>query len=193
MEQECMDNWLNWTTVAANIATALGISAFAIYYFSHRQNQRQFGFTVMISCIERFQQLMPQFSAESGRNDILKKYVDLTNEEFFYFQNGYIPKPVMAEWMDSIIEYFPIYIGSQVLPINFEFIKYKQIHESNMIEGYPRLKTALTIRKEHDVALIFGDASNKNYREARKKLISEILRNMEISIGSRHFKKAMMI
>ena len=52
-------NHEHWSTIVANIVTSLGILGFIGIYLAHRQSENQFKFTVMLSCIDRFQQLSP--------------------------------------------------------------------------------------------------------------------------------------
>ena len=107
----------------------------------------------------------------------LKKYVDLTNEEFFYFQRAYIPKEVIVEWMDSIVDFFPIYVGGSDVPVNYAKMRFRQIHDEKMLEGYPRLKKAFTLTE---------GKSNLN----RSELIKMITANLGVSLRDRHFKRA---
>jgi|GEM_PF-1973274 len=172
----------HWSTIVANIVTSLGILSFLGFYFAHRQTQNQFKFTVMISCIERFQQLFPIIRNDAEDISRLIKYVNLTNEEFFYFQRGYIPKEVIVEWMDSIVEYFPIYVSGSELPINHDRILFKQIHEDKLLDDYPRLKKAFTLTVGQEISM----------PRDKIKLIKEIAVNLEISLSNKHFKRAMV-
>ncbi len=118
-------NHEHWSTIVANIVTSLGIFVFIGIYLAHRQSQNQFKFTVMLSCIDRFQQLSPLLRGDNEDLSRLKKYVDLTNEEFFYFQREYIPKEVIVEWMDSIVDFFPIYVNGSERPINYDQLLFR--------------------------------------------------------------------
>lgn len=71
-------NHEHWSTIVANIVTSLGILGFIGIYLAHRQSQNQFKFTVMLSCIDRFQQLSPFLRGDNEDLSRLKKYVDLT-------------------------------------------------------------------------------------------------------------------
>ena len=185
-----MADWLNWSSLIANIATALGIIGFIVLYLSHQQNQRQFNFTVMLSCIERYQGLLPVIRNDQEDNSRLKKYVDLTSEEFFYFQQEYIPKSVIVEWLDSIIDIFPLYYNNELRPINSDYISYKAIHNDLLLAAYPRLRKTFSLRNKYDTAT--HDLGNKKYRDIRKGLIKEVASNPSITLRNRHFRSAFL-
>lgn len=96
-----MEHSEHWSTILANIVTSFGILSLIGLLIAYRQTQNQFKFTVMLSCIDRFQQLIPVVRNDDQDIERLKKYIDLTNEELFYFQRHYIPKEVMIEWLDG--------------------------------------------------------------------------------------------
>ncbi len=185
-----MQDILNWTSLIANITASLGVIGFIALYLAHQQSQRQFNFAVMISCIDRFQKLIPLISSGHD-NSSLKQYVDLTNEEFFYFQQNYIPKDVMVEWLDSIINYLPLYVKDESVPINFDFIVHRTIHNDSLLIGYPRLIKAFLLKESYDTAVIYN-RENIGYRTLRKKLIKEIAKNLKITLKDKHFKNAFL-
>lgn len=168
----------HWSSILANIVTALGILSFIGLYLAHRQTQSQFRFTVMLSCIDRFQQLVPIIRNDENDTTRLKKYIDLTNEEFFYFQRNYIPKEVMIEWMDTIVEYLPIYTRNSSAPINYSTWIVKLIHDENLVKGYPRLLHALTI-----------GAADIDVRD-KERLIRLISKNLGVDVRSGDFRQA---
>lgn len=86
----------------------------------------------MISCIDRYQQLIGDLGDATIAPDSLRKYIDLCNEEFFYFRHGYLPNEVVNEWLDGMISLMP------------------QISENSKIaasdlEEYPRLRNAFVV------------------------------------------------
>ena len=170
----------HWSTILANLTTSLGILGFIFYYVTHRLTQDQFKFTVMVSCIERYQKLSPLIKVNPEDSPTLLRYVDLTNEEFFYFQRGYIPKEVMVEWLDTIVEYFPVYINGQDEPINYKTLEFKKIHLDRLLRGYPRLQKAFTL----DHTIDFSD---------KVKLIKAVGRNLNIKLSDKHFRDALYI
>jgi hypothetical protein len=172
-----IQDYINWSALVANIVTSIGIIGFGFIYLAHRQSQNQFKFTVMLSCIDRFQHLSPLLRGDNDDISRLKRYVDLTNEEFFYFQREYIPKEIMVEWMDSIVDCFPIYVNGSDIPINYDRLPFKQIHDENLLKGYPRLMKAFTLNRE----MITADKAN---------LIKTVAQNLGISLKTIHFKRA---
>lgn len=185
-----MQTWINWTTLIANLATAFGIIGFIALYLSHQQNHKHFSFTVMISCVDRFHKLIPLIN-DGKDNSSLKQYIDLTSEEFFYFQQNYIPKDVIVEWLDSIINYFPLYVKNVTVPINFDYIPYQSIHSDALLAGYPRLRKAFLLHGNYDASIIY-DRENIGYRKSRKELIKEVARNLNITLKNKHFKSAFL-
>lgn len=169
-----------WSTVAANIVTSLGIIGLIAFYFSHRQAGSQFSFTVMLSCIDRFQQLAPIIRDDADDLARIKKYIDLTNEEFFYFQRGYISKVVITEWLDSIVDMFPLYKKGQDIPSNYETLPLKQIHDMNLLKSYPRLRHAFTLRADQS-------AGNKH------DIVRAVAENLGIRLRAKHFRAANLI
>lgn len=168
-----------WTTIAANVATAFGILGFAFFYFSHQQSQRQFKVSVMLSCIDRFQKLFPIIRGDEDDKNRIKRYVDLTNEEFFYFQQGYIPKQVIVEWMDSVIDFLPVYRTGQNLPINYNVLQPRAIHDEQMLNDYPRLLKALRM-EENQMVTTKGD------------LIKHVCGNLGIRITDKYLNAALI-
>lgn len=171
----------NWSAIIANIVTSLGILSFIAIYLSHRQTQEQFKFTVMLSCIDRFQQLMPIIRHDDQDIDRLRKYIDLTNEELFYFQRNYIPKEVIVEWMDSICDFIPIYSKDLKTPLNYSNSAVKIIHDQGLMKGYPRLLKAVIL-------------SNRNVSiDDKVLLVEQVAMNLGIQIDKRHFKRASLL
>lgn len=130
-----MESHEHWSTIMANIATTAGFLGLVAVYFGYKQTQAHFSFSVMLSCIERFQRLPPL--EVNGQYDLanIRLYVDLTNEEFFYFQRKYIPKEVIVEWLDSISMNFPLYANNEPLPVNYDRALPKYIHDNDLLVG----------------------------------------------------------
>jgi len=135
--------------------------------------------------------MLPTLRKSKIDKDVLIKYIDLTSEEFFYFQNGYIPAVVAIEWLDSIIDSFPVYEKSIEKPINYSKLLYKQIHNNSMLKGYPRLLTYLRVSGKYDSS-IFSAEGGKKVIKKRIKLITEIGKNMGLSFRRKDFKKALV-
>lgn len=169
-----------WSSVVANITTSLKILGFIAIYINHRLTQDQFSFTVMLSCIERFQALSPFIKSNPDDTSSLRKYVDLTNEEFFYFQRKNIPKAVIAEWLDTIVDYFPLYVEGKDEPINYLSLRFKDIHDKRLLEGYPRLIKAFTLAPSVDPYV-------------KADVIKAVAANLHIRLKDRHLKDALYL
>ena len=114
---------------------------------------------------------------------VLSQYLDLVNEELFYFQHKYLPNEISNEWIDGMIDFLPITNSkSEVLNENF-CIKYLSEYREEMFKNYPRIKHAFELEGNHnyDVALLYNNS--KEFRKARiverKVLIAEVLANIK--------------
>ena len=179
-----MVEFAKWIEIAANGATALGILGFGIFYFTHMESQKQFKFNVMLNCIERFQDLLPLEDKNGYDSTRLRKYIDLTSEELFYFQQAYIPKNVIIEWLDSIVQNFPIYLSGNEILVNYEGLA-KEIHDMDILKRFPRLLRAFTM----NMKLADVDLSSL---QGKTKLISEVGQNIGITLKKKHFKGAII-
>lgn len=113
-------------------------------------NRKQMNLGVNTSCNDRFQRIVPWM--ESGdrreRKQGERQYVDLCNEQLFYFRNKYLPREVVEEWLDGKIEYLP--------QLDHEGKPYPDHHRTRMIdpvwlEDYPRIERAFSVDKFYDL------------------------------------------
>jgi hypothetical protein len=44
----------------------------------------------------------------ADQQGVVRQYLDLCNEELFYFQNRYLPTEVEVEWLDGMLEFIPL-------------------------------------------------------------------------------------
>lgn len=150
------------------IALIVGVIAVVWGVLTYRVTQRQFNFSVMISCIERFQEILPQLSSSDPEEKLLaiRRYVDLCNEELFYFKNGYIPDEVIDEWIEGMAFYLPWFdaSGKNLNPKTFP-----EIINQNLLTGYPRIRYTFTLTRYYDL-----DIPNEKY-----KLIDSVKQNLK--------------
>ncbi len=123
------------------ILGGVGIFVAAITLLVHRN---QLNFQIIASCTDRFQRIMSDLESEdqATRERAEKRYVDLCNEQLFYFRNGYLPRDVMEEWLGGMIDYLPLFddvTGRVVHP------ERPPIVEPGLLEDYPRIKEAFTV------------------------------------------------
>ena len=151
-------------TVKDGIEVAVWIIGFiAIFYAirTFRVTNNQFQFDVMLSCIERFQKLVPTLDIENP--DTIQKYVDLCNEELFYITNDYLPKEVVREWLDGMIQELP-HINDAGQNLND-----KSLVKIEDLTDYPRIRNAFKVTKHYNL-------KNINDRQA---LINSIQKQMK--------------
>lgn len=160
-------------------------------WITYAISKKQIHFSAMEKCIYDFRTLLKEFkeSKPENLNSHIEQYIDLINEEFFYFENNYLPKEVAIEWIDGMIDFLPFY--------NFknEFIKSKKwetLEEKNTIElikNYPRVSRAIKIKNiiNFDNVMIYDNTiENKALQKReRDKLIFEIISNLKINCLSK--------
>jgi hypothetical protein len=148
------------------LIVGIGSVIWAMYTFTYSRNQ--FHHEVMVSCIERFQLIIPALASDvtDEKLDGLRKYIDLSNEELFYFKGNYIPKEVAVEWLDGMISFLPLFNERGDVISNGKFA---EIIENKMLEGYPRILKAFRISK----------LPNMENADDRKHCIETILENLK--------------
>jgi hypothetical protein len=89
----------------AVLAGSLSLVVATIAYLLSRKGLQ---FDVMIACIKRYQDLLPSLHGdEVAERDVLR-YLDLCNEELFYFQERYLRKEVALEWIEGMVSFLPL-------------------------------------------------------------------------------------
>ncbi len=134
--------------VGGAIAIIWGIRTYNI-------TRSQFSFSVMISCIDRFQAIMADMNSSNldVKLQAIKKYVDLCNEELFYFKNGYLPEEVTDEWIEGMMIFLP-WFDSEEKNLNESAIR--EIVTQDLLKNYPRMKAAFRVNRLYDMN-IFGE------------------------------------
>lgn len=147
--------------IAAWFFTSLGIW---LAYRSLKQTRNQFHFDIMVSCITRFQDIVQHLDSDDPdlRQNAQQRYIDLCNEELFYFVNGWLPKEVEKEWLDGMIDLLP-HLNHACQNLNDE----AQI-SVDQLEDYPRIRHAFTVTKQHDLKA----------RDDRNELIASIQKQL---------------
>jgi hypothetical protein len=149
-------------------ALVVGIFSVIWAFIAFKVFKKQFHHEVMVSCIERFQLIIPALASDvtDEKLDGLRKYIDLSNEELFYFKGNYIPKEVAVEWLDGMISFLPLFNERGDVISNGNFA---EIIENKMLEGYPRILKAFRISK----------LPNMENADDRKHCIETILKNLK--------------
>lgn len=153
----------NFKDIVELISWGIAAGSLLIATRAYVVGKSQFNFDVIINCTDRFQNIMAELRAAQGEDRIiaLKKYIDLCNEELFYFKNKYLPEEVIDEWLEGMVFYLPIYNKSENVFISSKYAP--DIVEQNLLNDYPRIKTAFSVyrrydlSKEEDKSLIIGE------------------------------------
>ena len=138
---------LGFTTIKDILDTLilfLGATGLVIGLISYLVSERQFRFGVVISLTERFQRIFVHFKSKNSKENRLavQQYVDLCNEELFYFKQGYVPDEVAYEWIDGMINFLPWFD-----------LDGKNLNQGclsgivDLVRVYPRLKNVFTFEK----------------------------------------------
>ncbi len=100
---------------AAYAAQIVGVIVLLYAAYSYLLQRQQLNFDVMTSCTARFQNILPllHFEVREERDKGEERYVDLCNEQLFYFANDYLPPEVIEEWPDGMVLYLPHHDGEK--------------------------------------------------------------------------------
>ena len=94
--------------VGSFIATIIGGIAILAAVRSYSISRKQLNFTALESCIKRYRDQFLDLDRHAPKSQVLR-YIDLVNEELFYFEHNYLPVDVAEEWIDGMIEHLPIF------------------------------------------------------------------------------------
>lgn len=95
-----------WLALAALLFSFLSI----LYSLRSVQlSRKQLNFAAIISCTEPFQTIISELKSSNTSVEMgaVKRYVDLCNEELFYFKHNYLPNEIVDEWLEGMIYYLP--------------------------------------------------------------------------------------
>ncbi len=131
----------------------------------------QFNFEIITSCTTRFQEILELIDSPDEKQKIrgYKKYIDLCNEELFYFQQGYIPDDVVKEWLDGMLNYIPIYYKDKKINLNKKLLSTNILEENNLLDRYPRIGNIFKVNKIYN---------RDNDDDMRKEIINDLLENI---------------
>jgi hypothetical protein len=133
------------------IAWIVGAASLAFAAYTYRLNKNQLDFAVITSCTERFQRITTALKSSNGDEKLreIKQYIDLCNEELFYFKNGYLPQEVIDEWIDGMVFYLPHFKDGENINPSSDYIS--EIIQLNLLEDYPRIRRAFIVKKKYDL------------------------------------------
>ena len=130
----------------------VGAGSLAFAAYTYYLSKKQFNFTVITSCTDRFQKIMGQLKSgnEDERLRAIKQYVDLCHEELFYFKNKYLPDEVIDEWIEGMIYYLPHFKAGENVNRSSDYLA--EVIDENLLEDYPRIRNAFIVSREYNLA-----------------------------------------
>lgn len=143
-------------------------------------NRKQLYLSTITKCIQDYKSLRI-YSSLITDIQVIRDYLELTNEELFYFQNKYLRDEVATEWIGGMIDFLPI-TNPQREIINKKYcIKLLSEKRDSFLIGYPRIKHAFEIKNVYDIDLIYSDdyKFRKERIKERKRIIKELLENVK--------------
>jgi hypothetical protein len=142
-------------------------------------NRKQLYLSTISKCIEDFKSFR-KLDSQTEDASLIHDYLELTNEELFYFQNKYLPEEVAIEWIGGMIDFLPITNEEREIPNSNYCIKVLADNRDKFLSPYPRIKHAFEIKKPCDFDLVYSEdyKQRKERIRERKKVIKQILINI---------------
>ena len=134
--------------VAQIVAVGVLIYAARSYLLQHRQ----LNFDVITNCTQRFQEVLPGLYSDDAdeRKKSQSRYVDLCNEELFYFANGYLPPDIIKEWIDGMVLYLPHHKDDEWFPLPEDCDEPHRIGP-DMLKRYSRITEIFGVDAHYDL------------------------------------------
>ena len=176
-----IDNVKDLLEVASFLATIIGGIAILAAVRSYSISRKQLNFAALESCIKRYRNNFLDLDRHSPQTQVIR-YIDLVNEELFYFEHHYLPLDVAEEWIDGMIQFLPIFDPKGTLLNPDHCIPI--IAEAGILDQYrfKRVKQAFTVNIDFSLTDIYGDEEKgikvQPNEEAREKLIKAIVANL---------------
>lgn len=123
----------------AIVAGGIGLAIAAITYALSRKSLNH---AVMISCISRFQEILDVLERQPLPS-VRRRYLDLCNEEMFYFQHRYLRREVALEWIDGMMSVLPL-LDEEGQPIEGDADGETW---AGLMRGFPRLVNAFSAER----------------------------------------------
>lgn len=173
---------MDFLEVLSFLATIIGGIAILFAVRDYSISRKQLHLSALESCITRYRDEFLGLNMDSPELMVVK-YIDLVNEELFYFEHQYLPMEVAAEWIDGMIDYLPLFDPTgnvlnkgSCLPM---------IAQRKILDQYRfrRVKRAFTIRIPVEMEWVYGDPSHPVKEDERKKVIYAIIDNLKSVAG----------
>lgn len=170
----CQTSLLETISQVATIAGAAGV---LLAYLTLLQSRNSFHQTIIVSCTKRFQKLSPKLQGNDISDKTVQQYLELCNEELFYFEQKYLPQGIIDEWVEGMVSLIGVWHGGQcLLPASpHATLFYQQAKE------YPRLRHTFTLsgHAQHQVAqAAHHQPAEQQADRQRAQAVLEVLANL---------------
>ncbi|MCR5886676.1 hypothetical protein LRS06_02575 [Hymenobacter sp. J193] len=168
------------------IATILGAGGLLFALRSWQSSRDSLHHQVIINCTSRFQELSPKLAQLPLANEALQQYLELCNEELFYFESNFLPQPIIDEWLDGMLSficlrrkdgsYFQLVAttSSSVPDLSPPFSAEHQL----LLENYPRLDYAFQLTPKAEKA-IDNVLQQHGSKAARAQMVLTVIDNLQ--------------
>ena len=106
---------LPYTQLISNIATIIAVIIVVFTFRTYIVNLKKMNFDVVARCVDIYRDKFINLTKDSSDEERIKRYLDLINEELFYYEQNYLPEIVALEWMDGIIDLIPIIQNDNII------------------------------------------------------------------------------
>ena len=165
--------------VLSFIATIVGGIAIVLAARDYSVSRKQMHLSVLESCIMRFRENFSDLNPQSSIEQITA-YINLVNEELFYFEHQYLPKEVAEDWIDLMIDIIPIY-DTKGNVINeghcFQSIIDHKILEKYVFRRVKRIFTISSPPSPENIKKIYGELASEIDAVARASLVEDLILN----------------
>jgi hypothetical protein len=152
-------NFESVKSVVETVALVAGSLSLIVASVAYVLSRKSLQFTVMIACIERFQELLPNLDIDTADQRDVLRYLDLCNEELFYFKRKYLRKDVALEWIEGMVRFLPLLNEATKLPWPSQTYL---SGSKELIYRFPRVEFVFSTPAEPDVAT---DEARRRYVE----------------------------
>jgi hypothetical protein len=160
-------------------AYAFTIAGFIFIYIavrSYRRSVKTLNFEIITSCNSRFYGIVDDLYESKPDPKILRQFIDLCNEEIFYFKNDYLKDDdIISEWIDGMLDFLPVILNGTCINSNQSHV-IEVIINDNMLENYSRLKKYITLENK---SISHFTPDNLKDLEKRKVMVSLLIKNIQ--------------
>ena len=136
---------LPYTQLISNIATIIAVIIVVFTFRTYIVNLKKLNFDVVARCVDIYRDKFINLTKDSSDEERIKRYLDLINEELFYYEQNYLPEIVALEWMDGIIDLIPIIQNDNI--INKKSC-IQLIHKNKLLYVNSRILKSFTVKKD---------------------------------------------